>query len=79
LGLDFWLRHAMRGVCTHMLQITLSGFWDAVRLWGLCRTCRRFNDWISAVSLLHIVFDLIRAVIYGRIVRFGASALIRFR
>ncbi len=52
---DFGLHHALRGGCFHMLQGTTSATPDALHLQGLCRTSRRFSNWISAVIVLNIV------------------------
>jgi hypothetical protein len=49
----------MRFACSYTLQITTSATPDALCLRGLCRTCLRFNNWISAVSIVHILLILI--------------------
>ena len=50
------LYNALRGVRFHTLQITKSAPPDALRLRGLCRTSRRFNNWISEVIITDIDF-----------------------
>jgi hypothetical protein len=53
---DFGLHHGLRGVRFHTLQVTESTPPDALRLRGLCRTSRRFNNWISEVIITDIDF-----------------------
>ena len=50
------LYNGVRGVRFHTLQITKSATPDAVRLRGLCRSSRRFNNCISTVIITDIDF-----------------------